>query len=195
MSSRWIKWGSWGAVLAASALTLSGVLAFVFPGPNMGPEGSLSWYLIESSDAVAEVGVLAALVGLHVRQTPRYGRLGTAGFLIAFTGTVLFIVSTVMWLLPLTDGIVLDVLFNGGALGWLVGYPLLGVATLRAAVLPRWCGVLLTGYVAYFIAVFFLVDFYGEARALFGPVWLAVAYALWSQRSATVMRSHAELGV
>ncbi len=76
----------------------------------MGPVGSLSWYLIESSDAIAEGGMLAALVGLHFRQAPDYGRLGTTGFTAAFVGTAFLLLSTVIWLLTATEGIVLDIL-------------------------------------------------------------------------------------
>jgi hypothetical protein len=32
-------------------------------------------------------------VSLHARQTPSYGRLGTAGFLAAFTGTAILLVG------------------------------------------------------------------------------------------------------
>jgi hypothetical protein len=64
-------------------------------------------------------------------------------------------------------------------LGWLVGFPLLGIATFRASVLPRWCGLLLIAYPAIFFLIFFFVDRSGAVRALFGPYWLAVGYALW----------------
>ena len=74
MSSNLIRWGAPGALLAAIAWTLSGIIAFLLvhpPESNMGPAGSTSWYLIESSDAVAEAGMLAALLGLHRLQAPR----------------------------------------------------------------------------------------------------------------------------
>lgn len=61
------RWGVAGALLAGIGWMVSGFF-YVFPGEGDGPEGSLSWYLIESADAIAEVGMLAALVGLHVRQ-------------------------------------------------------------------------------------------------------------------------------
>lgn len=181
-----IWWGVPGSLLAALAWTVSGILAFVFPGSNMGPVGSLSWYLIESSDAIAEAGMLVALVGLHVRQAPVYGRLGTMGFVVAFTGTAFLLLSTVLWLLTVTEGTFLNMLFSSGALGVLVGFPLLGIASFRARVLPRWCGLLLIAWLVYFPLIFFLVDFYGEARALFGLVWLALGYALWSEPSISV---------
>lgn len=60
----------------------------------------------------------------------------------------------------------------------------MGVATYRAGVLARWSGWLLMAWIVYFPLIFVLVDFYGEARALFGLVFVALAYALWSRREA-----------
>lgn len=186
--SELVRWGALGALLAAIAWTASGIIAFMLvqpPASNMGSVGSLSWYLIESSDAIAEVGMMGAVVGLHARQTPSYGRLGTTGSIVAFVGAALAALSTVLWLLTgYGDGIV-GLLFSLGGLGVLVGFPILGVATLRAGVLPRWCGLLLVGWLVYFPLIFFLLDFYGEARALFGLMFLALGYALWSQRGAS----------
>ena len=181
-----VRWGALGALLAAIAWTVSGIIALVLvqpPATNMGPQGSLSWYLIESSDAIAEIGMMGAVVGLHARQTPSYGRLGMAGSIVAFVGAGLAALSTVLWLLTgYGDGIV-GLMFSLGGLGTLVGFPILGLATLRAGVLPRWCGWLLVGWLLYFPLIFILLDFYGEARALFGLVFLAVGYVLWSQSS------------
>src|SRR3712207_8157837 len=50
--------------------------------------------------------------------------------------------------------------------GLFAGFPLLGVATFRARVLPRWCGVLLVAFPAAFVLMFTLVDYSGAARAL-----------------------------
>ena len=69
-----------------------------------------------------------ALVGLHVRQVANYGRLGMAGFIVAFVGTASSVVTTVIYILS-SNGFetVLSVLQNLGILGWLVGFPLLEV--------------------------------------------------------------------
>ncbi|HEX2729771.1 MAG TPA: hypothetical protein VHM16_08445, partial [Rubrobacteraceae bacterium] len=104
-----------------------------------GPVGSLSWYLIESFDAVGEVGMLVLLVGLHARQVPDYGRLGTAGFVVAFVGTASIFLAGVIYILAV-DGswAIFDVLEFASLFGLFAGFPLLGVATFRARVLPRW---------------------------------------------------------
>src|SRR3712207_7829772 len=135
---------------------VSGFFFFVFPGEGDGHVGSLSWYLIESADAVAEVGMLAALVGLHVRQAPTYGRLGTAGFVVAFVGMAFVLLSTVSWLLAGEDNAFVGGLFSLGIfVGWLVGFPLLGIATFRTGALPRWCGLLL---IVFFPVLFVLLS-------------------------------------
>lgn len=194
-SSNWVRWGVLGALLAAIGWTVSSIVASVFGVAPFGPVGSLSWHLIESSDTIAQAGMLAALVGLHVRQAPDYGRLGTAGFVVAFVGVACVVLLTVIWLFTayeVGEGVILDILEIPASLGMLAGFPLLGVATFRARVLPRWCGVLLIAYPAVFLLAFFLVDFYGEARVLLGLPWLALGYALWSEKSVPAARHHVE---
>jgi hypothetical protein len=56
----------------------------------------------------------------------------------------------------------------------------LGIATLRARVLPPWCGVLLIIAVLG-IPVYFALGNYGGA-IVYGLVWVALGYALWSRR-------------
>ena len=67
-SSILVRWGSLGALLAAAGWTVSGIVALIFGVAPFGPVGSLSWYLIESSDALAEMGMMVLLVGLHVER-------------------------------------------------------------------------------------------------------------------------------
>src|SRR3712207_8779739 len=86
-SSRLVRWGLLGALLAAAGWTVSGIIAFAFGVAPFGPVGSLSWYLIESSDALGVAGMVVLLVGLYARQVPRYGWLGTAGFSFCFVWT------------------------------------------------------------------------------------------------------------
>ena len=63
-----------------------------------------------------------------------------------------------------------------GELGLLVGLVLYGAAILQARVLPRWCGILFI----IFLPVGILV---GDLQPIWGGlVWLALGYALWSQR-------------
>jgi hypothetical protein len=174
-----VRWGVTGALLAGIEWMVSGFF-YVFPGEGDGPEGSLSWYLIESADAIAEMGMLAALVGLHLRQAPTYGRLGTAGFVVAFVGTAFVFLSTVSWLLAGEDNAFVGALFSLGLfLGWLVGFPLLGIATFRTRVVPRWSGVLL---IAFFPVLFAILSSYETGVIWNSLVWLALGYALWTRK-------------
>ncbi|MCV2489739.1 hypothetical protein OF117_10235 [Geodermatophilus sp. YIM 151500] len=178
--SRAVRWGARGALLGGAMWILSGLLAFAFGVRNMGPEGSLSWYLIESSDGIAVAGTLLALIGLHARQVPHHGRLGTVGFALSAAGALSAIGTYLLYVPRLTDGVVLTVLENGWLLGWYAGLPLLGLATFRARLLPRWCAALVGGYPVVFTAAFLAVDQAGEVRALVGLPLLGVAYALHS---------------
>ena len=63
-----------------------------------------------------------------------------------------------------------------------VGLALYGAATLRARVLARWCGwaLIVVPPIASFLSS---KVFYGSI-ALFGVLWVALGYVLWSRRGA-----------
>jgi hypothetical protein len=194
-SSNWIRWGALGALLAGIAWLASGLFSLVTgqgaaelqsPYAAYAELGTFSYYLyylLEILFSIALAGMLAGLVGFHARQAPNYGRLGTAGFFAAFVGVFFMLASTVASLLA-ESGDVLDWLFVLGFVGTLGGFVLLGTATLRARVLPRWCGILLLIAVLG-IPAYFALGSYGGA-ILYGLVWLALGYGLWSERGASV---------
>jgi hypothetical protein len=182
-SSELVRWGGLAGILAGVAWAVSGIVHFamVYPEAGTGPTGSLSDYLIEGAHAVAEAGMVGALLGLRARQGPAYGRLGMVGFVLALLGSALLCVITVTAIIS-GDALgeaVLGTIFISGVLGWLVGFPLLGIATLRARVLPRWVGVLL---LAYFPLFAFLLGSYGWGGIALGLLWVALGYVLWSWR-------------
>lgn len=179
-----VRWGGLAAMLAGVAWAASGIVHFVlvYPGEGAGPLGSPAMYLIESAHAVAEAGMLGALLGLNALQGPAHGRLGKAGFVLAFLGTALLCAITVIAIIT-HDALgeaFLTTVFVSGLLGWLVGFPLLGLATLRAGVLSRWYGVLLLAYVPL---VMFLLSSYGWGGIALGLLWLALGHALVSRGS------------
>lgn len=161
-----IRWRALAAVLAGVAWAVSGIAHFVlvYPDAGAGPLGSTSAYVIESAHAGAEVGILGALLGFRARQAPSYGRLGAAGFIVAFVGRALLATATVLVTVLMSVGeaeaweVILSLLFGLGMLGSLVGFTLLGTATLRTRMLPRWCGALL---LLYFPAFLFMLNSYG----------------------------------
>jgi hypothetical protein len=184
-SSNWIRWGALGALLAGIAWIALGLIPLVILGQvalYFGGVATVEDYLLEILFSIALAGMLAGLVGLHARQAPNYGRLGTAGFFAAFVGVFFLLASTLATILAGRE--VLDWLFILGFVGTLVGFVLLGTATLRARVLPRWRGILLLVAVLG-IPVYFALGSYGGA-ILYGLVWLALGYGLWSERGASV---------
>jgi len=183
-SSDVVSWGAMGALLAGIAWLLSGLISLVMPGQGTEEIGSFSYYLLETLFCAATVGILGGLASLHALQVASYGRLGVIGFYAAFIGTALLLISTAATIIAGRE--VLNFLFVLGFLGTLGLVPL-GVATLRARVLPRWCGVLLIVAVMG-IPVYFALGNYGGA-ILYGLVWLGLGYTLWLERGKSAEQS------
>lgn len=169
-----------GALVGAPGWTVSSVVAVGYGvEPPYGTVGSFPWRLIESFDAIAEVGMLVALVGLHVRQADAYGWVGRTGFGLTAAGAASLAISTVVWLSDPTGGsAIVDVFFVGGILATVIGYPILGYGTYRAKQFPRWLGALLGSYTGFVVLALYLTEFNGGARVLMGLPWLGVGYAL-----------------
>ena len=182
-SANLIRWGALAALASGALWIAGGLLHLAYP---QDPPGALGYYLNYLGTAIfsaAYLGMLGGLVGLHVRQMDSYGRLGRVGFLLAFAGTALAFVgqatsgifpqkSTLGWLFS-DPGYG----FQAGILLTSVGLVLVGIATLRAGVLPRWCGF---GLVA--LVVFLALGAYG-GFVVVGLIWLALGYALGSAES------------
>ena len=173
-----VQWGALGAGLAGGAWILAGIISLVTIEQTLLPV--LAIY------AIALIGVIVGLFGLYARQARSLGWLGTTGFLAAFLGSALALVALVLLLLSSGDLLTrelgaqaLGLGLTGILLGFVVssvGVVLLGVGTLLARVLPLWCGVVL-------IALPFsaAVNDYG-GWIVFGLLWLALGYILWSER-------------
>ena len=120
-------------------------------------------------------------MGLHARQIDSYGRLGTGGFFLAFFGAALLCVGQASSAIFAGNSSALGWLFDNPGYGFMVGLLVLGIATLRAGVLPRWCGFALIGVVI--VSIFGAIVSAGGAFVADGLIWVAVGYALWSERS------------
>lgn len=143
------------------------------------------------SDALlllAALLALAGLAGLHALQRDNYGGVGRAGFYVAAVGLLVQAAGA----LGLTaGGGAAEVFFQGlvapvGSLTVLVGLVLYGAATLQAKVLAPWCGLAL---VVVPPVSFYMNSkvFYGSI-ALFGVLWVALGYVLWTRRDAPTER-------
>jgi hypothetical protein len=178
-----IRLGACAALLAGAGWMISSILTATIPsGKSPEPYGFVT--LIETLHLVALAGTVGGVIGLHARQSTSYGRLGNAGFLGALTGTsLLFMGLTISFLSGgLSGSAVLDPLLAVGLWLALLGFLLLGIATLRLGVLPQWCGALLIVSLPSALA---FGDYGGGA--VLGLLWLAVGYALLSQHDVSAL--------
>jgi hypothetical protein len=177
-----VRLGALGAVLAGVAWTASGVVAAIGTGRDLEILGFA--FLQGALYVVAITGTLGGIVGLHARQVPSYGRLGTTGFLAAFMGTAVLLLGIVSSFVvgSASTPALFDTVLGLGLWCTLVGFVLLGAATLRLRALPWWCGALLIVSLPLAIAS----GDYGGGAVL-GLLWLAVGYALLSQHDVSVL--------
>lgn len=179
-SSQRVWRGGLGAVLAGALYALQGVVILFAPlGPVL--DTPLD-YLVEMVFIVALLGTLAAIAGLHALQRDVYGRLGAGGSLTAFVGIALILISAIATVL--TGVQTLGLAFFVGDWAALVGFVLLGAATLRGGKLPRWCGVsLIVGGFPFAVVL-------GNAGSglLLGVVWASVGYALLAKGGGSARR-------
>jgi hypothetical protein len=139
------------------------------------------------------VGALAAIAALHLIQGRRYGRLGALASASAIGGIAMVVIGF------LVSGSPSDTIFYVG-IGMLIvglvvgstGVVLLGIVTITAGVLPRWCGIAFIAGSPPGVAIMFSVlaslvtarILPGEIGwALAGIPWIAVGYATF--RAAT----------
>jgi hypothetical protein len=134
--------------------------------------------------------VLVGAVGLVIRarNDGRFGALAKTGIVLGAVGVAL----------PVIGSLIQGVLFDGdyplmpyfaipGVLALVAGFVLLGIAVLRARVLPRWAAVLLV------VGSLAMLGFNDQnARALmaipFGIAWMAAGYVLWSGKGEAIQR-------
>ena len=174
-----VRWGGWAGVVAALTYVLAGILILIAPLQRV--FSSISEHLIEVTLVVAFALTLVAIAGLHALQSPRYGRLGAAGSSIAFIGYALIVVVAAVSIR--VGGEALFAVRLIGALAILIGSVLLGAMTLRARLLPWWCGVLLI--VGFPLGAILDENVSrGSEGIVFGIVWGLVGYALLSSSSA-----------
>jgi hypothetical protein len=174
MASAWLRRHG---VLVALAAGLSWVVNELAGRLSSDPDDwdcNSSWdYVTNALDPVAFFLTAAAVAALHARQRQRSGKLGKAGAVAAFLGCVATGVNN-----PIEhcgDVEILGlVLWVPGTLLLFFGLLVLGVATVRARVLPAWAGAAVAAGV---VALFMAADAAG--MVIFGLTWIAVGYALW----------------
>lgn len=166
--------GALAGILAGLAYLIESVMGVVRPQPEV--FASTSDYILEAIFIVALLATVLALVGLHGFAAGRDARLGTVGFWLTAIGTSLLALSAIATLLAGQNS--LGLAFLGGLLLNFVGYILLGIAALRAKVLPAWMAL---GLCVGFPLSVLLSSFGGGI--LLGLAWLVVGYFLLRQKS------------
>lgn len=167
--TRWIRIGEPAAVLGGAAYVLEAVVFATSPG------GALQGVVSLAAVLLTAVG----LAGFHALQKESYGRLGRGGFYTAIAGSLILVVAVAASLLTgggYLEGPFAGAMFGIGFLVLMVGWVLYGVATLRARVLPRWCGV------AFIVVGPQALLPTGEYTSVVvaGVIWSALGYALWT---------------
>jgi len=191
-----------GAALAGLAWGMTGLVALLDPGPDPGPPGSSSFYLIEGGHALAETAMFVALLALWRSQIARMGRLGNVLFGAAVAATLILAVLTYLVVgasvlglgenlpdagqtVPAPLVVLASVLFLFTLVGIAAGYFGSGIATIRAGVWPPLIGWFLIVFLFMLAAIFVLypVGIGYKVGIAIGVLWLALA---WLARKASL---------
>ena len=168
-SSNLTRWGGIAAMLSGVVWWVQALLELAGVSEEESP-----WLTVLF--IVALVLLLAGMVGFHTLQKGSYGRIGRAGFYTVIAAGIVILIPNLVFLLT---GSSIEVLFPIALLGLLIGFALYGAATLQARVLPRWCGI------AFIIAFPITAILGAYGNIVFGLVWLALGYILWSRSAAS----------
>jgi hypothetical protein len=169
-------------VLQERDMTLGFIDKAVRKGAYEGPVGTMLL-----------VGASAAIAALYLIQRQHYGRLGALASASAIGGIAMVVIGF------LVSGSPSDTVFAVG-IGLLIvglvigstGVVLVGIVTITARVLPRWCGIALIAGSPPGVAIMFLIltpvgmtgVLPGEIGwALAGIPWIAVGYAAFRAAS------------
>jgi len=190
LSSNLVRWGGIGAVGAGLIFVTLILLNWQtsLTGSSFLTDALSTILLI-----VALLGQMAGIAGLHTLQRERYGRLGAVGALLAFVGIALqLILGIVASALDLSTSeaasLTFALLLLLGLLALFVGFVLLGIATLRAGVMPRWFGVLLIVGL-FVVAVLVGIQLVFIGMLAYGVFWVLIGYMLLSVRGTELPRS------
>jgi hypothetical protein len=144
---------------------------------------------MEAFLVVALVLMPVGMVGFHVLQGRNYGRMGRAGFWMTVVASLAVALGSAsyLWWGRVFGASLLWLALPVGPLVLLAGFVLYGVATLRAGVLPRWCGVVFIVALPIALASGIVMSL-ASVFVVFGFAWLALGYALWSYGDASPAR-------
>jgi hypothetical protein len=205
-TSNLIRWAGLAAALGGGLFV---GIQVVHPPDTLASVTTPAWATVHFLGVAMSALVLLGLAGIYARQAGEAGVLGLAGFLLfgafwATAGAFQFAEALILPVLAadapaFVDGWMglIDESGRGDALLgavplvhklsgllYLLGGPVLGVATIRAGVLPRWPAGLLAG-AAIAAPVLSMLLPHELVRGAAVPMGLALVwlgYALWSER-------------
>lgn len=200
-ASNLIRWSGLATMLGGICMIL---FILVHPFGELDPPKVMNdlWVLADSLRVMGAILVLFGLMGLYMLQAEKAGRLGLVSFVLAFSGTALFVGNGMIIayvLAPLAVHAPDLASFNGPlskepafALSYvfmivllLVSYLLFGVSIIRAQVFPRWAAVLLIlGALLFFeppVLVPYVIPFVGAL--IFGVALTWLGSVLWFQKA------------
>jgi hypothetical protein len=186
-SISFVRWCGLAAMLGGALWVIGNVIHASKPQGCIAAEcalrpmrdtGALEDILMLLSLMLFVVGAAGLLV--LARRLGRFGRMGNTGVVIGAVGVVVLVIAGLIQALffggdfPLMPGFVIP-----GVLALIVGFVLLGIAILRAGVLPRW------GALLFIVGALAMLGFNEQNwRTLLaiplGVAWVAVGYVLWS---------------
>lgn len=176
-SSRLVRWGALSLFLGGTVWLLLGLFT-LFDALLAIPGGKDDVVLL----ALGLVLTAAGLVGPHALQKESYGLLGRVGFYIAVASLLARALRDVIFLAG--GQTLLHWIVWPSTWSMMVGLVLMGIATLRARVLPRWYALTL---IVSIVPV--LLPIRPIGTALFGVIMLVLGFALWMRSTAEQVRS------
>jgi len=192
----------WSGLISVLAGVFYAIAALLHPaGEDLASVISANWVPAHFVYWVSAILMQLGLVGLYARQAEEIGWLGLAGFVLAFIGTALvlsifFLATAGLPLIAAEAPAIFDQAMASPAfivvmlvLGYIVGYILFGVATMRAGVLPRWAALMLIIGASFFLIsqtglvggmLLHVIVTVGDVVFGLGLAWMG--YALWSEK-------------
>lgn len=156
-----IRWSAIAWLLSA----LTGIISIVLVPSDYAENAILGslWTPIHAVLAISYMLFLFGLTGFYLVQADKAGRLGSIGFVLTFFGALMLTAQVVVatWILPViamqpdAPKTAFEMFDLAGPLPAFslvifaayvpagIGLILMGIATMRAGVLPRWAGLLL----------------------------------------------------
>ncbi len=189
-SSKLIRWGGVAAILTG-LLGILGEMALLLYGepPAQATPVTFVYEIAWGGSAALSLITALAIRQIHLQYGRGFGRLGKIAVFLVLLSGVLFSVKTLIVLVTLVIGaripyVIMPLFMLPGSAGALVGPVLLGIAILRAGVMPTWFGWLQTLSVPISLAAN-LQHYGGFAGGCIAIILGSALLAGWTVRNAT----------